>query len=148
MKVLLDTSVLVAAMVEAHPHHELGFRCLRRVVQGEVNGMIAAHTLAELYAILTTLPVTPRISSADAVTLIQRNVLTYLEVVSLEAHEYMQVLEQLADKGLIGGVTYDAIILQAAKKANVDWVITFNVKDFKRVFPDMVDKIIAPTTLV
>lgn len=62
MKVLLDTSVLVAGMVEAHPYHAQGMRWLKRVIQGEIQGIVAAHTLAELYAVLTALPVEPRIA--------------------------------------------------------------------------------------
>lgn len=70
MKRLLDTSVLVAAMVESHRAHESALTCLRRVAQGEDEGFVATHTLAELYSVLTTLPVQPRISPSGAVRLI------------------------------------------------------------------------------
>ncbi len=56
MKILLDTSILVAAMVEAHPFHEQGLIWFTRVTNGTDEGVVAAHSLAELYSILTTLP--------------------------------------------------------------------------------------------
>lgn len=55
MRVLLDTSVLVAAMVEAHPAHERALPWLQRVEAGIDSGVVAAHSVAELYAVLTTL---------------------------------------------------------------------------------------------
>lgn len=59
MKVLLDTSVLVAAMVETHPMHECALHWLQRIKDGGDVGIVAAHSIAELYAILTTLTVQP-----------------------------------------------------------------------------------------
>jgi predicted nucleic acid-binding protein len=56
---LFDTSVLVAAMVEAHPNHTAALPWLQRAKPGLVTGLVAAHSLAELYAVLTTLPIQP-----------------------------------------------------------------------------------------
>ena len=75
MSILLDTSVLVAAMVESHPAHARALPWLQRVQDGTETGLVAAHSLAELYAILTTLPVQPHIPPTVARQLIQHNVL-------------------------------------------------------------------------
>jgi predicted nucleic acid-binding protein len=56
MKVLFDTSALVAAMVEGHPRHEQAWPWLQQAKAGKVQGVVAAHSLAELYAVLTVLP--------------------------------------------------------------------------------------------
>ena len=144
MRVLLDTSILVAAMVEAHPAHEQGLAWLKRVTRGTDKGLVAAHSLAELYAILTTLPVRPPIPPSDAWRLIQHNVVQNLEIVFLSDQDYVQVIEQLAALGIVGGATYDALILRAAAKAKVDLVVTLNEKDFRRVYPNLADKIVAP----
>lgn len=143
MKILLDTSILVAAMVEAHPAHEQGVIWLKRVTSGADKGLVAAHTLAELYSILTTLPVEPRISPREAKRLIQHNVIQKLEIITLSAQDYDQVIEHLAEIGIIGGATYDGLILRAAANANVDIVVTLNEKDFRRVYPNLADRIIA-----
>ena len=145
MKILLDTSVLVAAMVEAHPVHELALPWLQRVKEGRDIGLVAAHSLAELYAVLTTLPVQPRIPPMVAQRLIRQNVLSVCEVVSLSEKDYAAVLDDLSEAGMVGGVTYDALILYAALKAGVDRVVTLNEEDFRRIYPEFADKVISPS---
>jgi len=144
MKVLLDTSVLVAAMVEAHPRHVRAFPCLQQVKHKEVTGVVACHSLAELYSILTTLPVRPRISSAAAWRLIQENILDTFTLVPLTGDDYRAVLEHLSMAGIIGGATYDALIIHAASKAKVDQLITLNARDFRRIYPDLSEQIVEP----
>ena len=56
MKVMFDTSVLVAGMVEPHPMHERALPWLKRARSRDLEFFVAGHTLAELYAVLTTLP--------------------------------------------------------------------------------------------
>lgn len=144
MRILVDTSTLVAAMMEDHPAHARVLPWLQKIREGTHTGLVAAHSLAELYAILTSLPIQPRISPAVAQQLIRRNVLDLFEVVALSDSDYITVLDHLTDLGIVGGATYDALILQAAAKANVDQVITLNEKDFRRVYPDLADRIISP----
>ncbi len=144
MRILFDTSVLVAAMVETHPAHAPALSRLQRARAGIDTGIVAAHSVAELYAILTTLPVQPRISPMTAHQLITHNVLDLLEVAALSAQDYTAVVAHLADLGIVGGATYDAVILHTALSANVDCVVTLNEKDFRRVYPELADKIVAP----
>ena len=103
MKVLFDTSTLVAAMVEDHPAHERCWSCLRRAWAAEVEMLVAVHTLAELYAVLSSLPVRPRLTSETARRLIQENVERVATVVALSATDYRAVLNDLSQRGLPGG---------------------------------------------
>jgi predicted nucleic acid-binding protein len=144
MKVLLDTSVLVAAMVEAHPAHEKSLLWLQRIKKGVDSGLVSAHSVAELYAILTTLPVKPRISPVIAHKLIQLNVFDLCKVAPLDAEDYRTVTRHLSEEGIIGGVTYDAIILYAAIKEKADRVVTLNESDFRRIYPQLAEQIISP----
>jgi predicted nucleic acid-binding protein len=144
-KYLFDTSTLVAALIESHPKHTLALPWLQRVKKGIDKGIVSAHSLAELYSILTSIPVKPRrISPQEAQQLIQQNIRNDFQVITLSEQDYMNVIKHLSESNIIGGVIYDALILQAAIKANVDYVITLNETDFKRVYPDFVDKIISP----
>jgi len=52
IKVLFDTSVLVASILVNHEQHSACISWLIRVKRGEIQGYIGTHTLAELYAIL------------------------------------------------------------------------------------------------
>lgn len=142
--VLFDTSALIAALIESHPHNTRVLPWLQRVIENQETGFISAHSLAELYATLTTYPIQPRISPQEAQQLIQQNILDVFEVITLSKQDYMSVINHLSESGIIGGVIYDALILKAAIKANVDYVVTLNEKDFKRVYPYFADKIVSP----
>ena len=136
MKVLFDTSVIIAAIIESHPFHAKALPWLIKSKAQTIEAIVASHTLAELYSVLTSLPVKPRVSSAAAQQLIHDNVISVATVVTLTASEYMLVIKQLAMQELIGGVVYDALIAQVAIKAKAQKILTLNVKDFKRVYPE------------
>jgi predicted nucleic acid-binding protein len=144
MKVLLDTSVLVAAVVQAHPMHGRALPWLARARRGEFQLFVASHTLAEMYAVLTTLPVRPRISPGTASRLVFENVARPARVVALTAADYRTTIMQLARGGFSGGIVYDALIARAARKAHVDQLVTLNAEDFRRLWPEGVREIAPP----
>ncbi len=107
-------------------------------------GFVAAHSIAELYAVLSILPVQPRISPSFANKLIQQDVLDICEIVPLSIQDYNRIIKHLSESDIVGGVTYDAVILYTAFKVEIDRIVTFNKKDFVRIYPDIADKIIFP----
>jgi len=143
VKILFDTSLLVAATVAAHPAHSRALPWLSRAHAGDFELVVSAHTLAEMYAVLTRLPLSPRIRPAMAEKLISENVRAHAEVVSLSAKDYSTVLSNAAALNLSGGVVYDAVIAHAARKSSVDQLVTLDPDDFRRVWPDAGDRIIA-----
>lgn len=144
MKLFFDTSVLVAGLVKSHPVHARAAPWLRRIQEGVDTGFVSAHTLAELYAILTRLPIRPRISALTARTLIRRNILAFFEVVPLTESDYIAVIDRLARLGVVGGTVYDAVIMQAAAKIDADQIVTLNASDFRRVCPELADRLVVP----
>ena len=144
MRVFFDTSLLIATVVEGHPAHALAFPWLQRVKAKVDAGVVAAHSLAEMYSILTRLPVRPAIPPDMALEIIAVNVLDTCEVVALSAGDYVTLLNHLADLKIAGGAIYDALLLHAAAKAGVDQVVTLNAHDFRRVYPVLADKIVSP----
>lgn len=144
MRVLLDTSVLVAAMVESHPMHVAAYPWLKRAKDRQVSGIVAAHSVADLYAVLTTLPVQPRITPAVAHELVKHNVLDILDVIPLSAEDYEVVIDQISVLGISGGATYDALIVQAAANAGADQIVTLNEGDFRRVAPTLAVRVVSP----
>ena len=135
MKVLLDTSVLVAAVVEMHEAHGRAFAALDRVQQGRDEGMVSAHSLAEMYAILTRVPAPLRHSPEQALLSIEENVLKHFKLLALNGSDYAALIREAAMAGIQGGTIYDAVLLKAAAKANVDRVYTLNLKHFLAVAP-------------
>jgi len=136
LRVLFDTSVLVAASVEPHPMHERAFVWLKRAKAGELEMLAASHTIAELYAVLTTLPVRPRITPDTAFRLILENVRKIARIVAISISAYEATVERLAGLGLPGGAIYDALIARAAEKSGAERVLTLNSADFERVWPE------------
>jgi predicted nucleic acid-binding protein len=144
MKALLDTSVLVAALVEPHPEHLRALPWLAKAKSRSTELVISSHTIAELYAVLSTLPVSPRITPGFAWRLIHESIEPHVSIVSLTSSEYIATVRHLSEIGLSGGAVYDALIVKAAQKAVADRIVTFNVNDFKRVWPEGASGIVAP----
>jgi predicted nucleic acid-binding protein len=76
--------------------------------------------------------------------LLRQDVMAQFEVVALTVTDYALTIEQLATAEIKGGVIYDALLLQAAVLAHADQIVTLNAHDFKRVRPDLADKILSP----
>ena len=119
MKSLFDTSALRAALEESNQFHDRALAWLERVHQGEIDGVISTHVLAELYSNLTG-QVRPLIPTSRALDLINRNVLSAFEIIGLTEDDYRLVLERATRMDIRGGAIYDALIAQAAIKANAD----------------------------
>ncbi|MBI2567617.1 MAG: PIN domain-containing protein [Candidatus Schekmanbacteria bacterium] len=135
MRVFFDTSVLVAAMIPAHPRHEVALPWLRDAIAGRFVFLISGHTLLELYSVLTTLPVKPRIDPETARKLIHENVESNATIAMLDASQYAYILDDLAAQGISGGCVYDAAIARLASTSEATYLLTLNAKDFRRVWP-------------
>jgi len=136
MRVLLDTSVLVPALVPALSQHEKAFPHLESAHRGETSLVISSHALAECYSSLTALPLSPAVTPGQARRLIEENVAEAAEeIVSLGATEYLRGLQRMTDLGLESGAVYDALHVLCAEKASVDELRTFNGADFRRMPP-------------
>ncbi len=114
------------------------------MAERELELFVAAHSVAEFYAVLTRLPINPKISPTLALRLIRENIEAVADIVSLTEDEYMQIVINMAELGLAGGVVYDAIIAMAAKKSNCAALLTLNKRDFVRVWPEGEERIIEP----
>ncbi|MCS7066651.1 MAG: PIN domain-containing protein [Fimbriimonadales bacterium] len=137
MKVLLDTSMLVAALIESHPSHEWCLHWLQRVHRQEATGVVSAHSLLELYAVLTRLPVNPPIASATAWRLIEHNLHGKVEIVGLSADDYWTLVQSLAERQIRGGRVYDALIAAAGAQAQVEAIVTLNPRHFEQLTHDL-----------
>lgn len=143
MKVLLDTNILVAALVRDHPHHSEALPWLQRIIRKEIAGAVSAHSLAEVYTVLTRALKTP---PAAALLLIETNILNHMEVVVLDGEDYHNLLKHCVGLNISGPKVYDALIGWAAWKAHVDCLVTKNKKDFDVLYPAAIAQIIDPTT--
>jgi predicted nucleic acid-binding protein len=136
MKILFDTSLIIAALVESHPMHIRAFPWLKKAKAKDFELVVASHTIAETYAVLSTLPIKPRISPSVAWRLISENIVSISKIVSLTPAEYSFTIKQMSELGLAGGITYDALIAKVAQKSKVERMLTLNLEHFTRVWPD------------
>jgi predicted nucleic acid-binding protein len=139
-----DSSVLVAACVEAHPHFSRAFPLLNDILAGKHKAYAARHSLAEVFSALTTMPVRPRISPADAASMIERNITGALKCVSSTATHYARALARCVATGHSGGVIYDALLLECARSCRAERIYTFNTRHFLALAPDLGSRIVAP----
>jgi predicted nucleic acid-binding protein len=132
---LLDTSCLVAAVCSWHERHEATRREIaRREAAGE-RLVLAAHSLAETYSVLTRLPEPHRLAPADALGVLEAN-WAQTTAVALTAADYRSVLRRCRDAGIGGGAVYDALIAAGARRARVSTVITWDIAGFERFLED------------
>jgi predicted nucleic acid-binding protein len=135
MNVFFDTTVLVAASEQSHPHHAQARPALLRVAAGHDRGFIGLHSIAEVYAALTRLPVQPRIHPVEAARIVTENILPHFEVVAPGKEDYLEALNAMGSGGWVGAKIYDALLLRCAAKCAVERIYTFNLGDFRQLAP-------------
>jgi predicted nucleic acid-binding protein len=141
VKSFFDTSVLVASFLDGHEHYEPSFAVLADA--DRKNACCAAHSLAELYAILTRLPGKLGMSVDQALWALD-SVAERLELISLEAPEYRRAIREAARGGIVGGTIYDALLGQCALKARATKIYTWNVVHFQRLGAEIAERVRTP----
>lgn len=130
VKSFFDSSVLVAAFYGAHVHHEASLAAIQTTSRKTAS--CAMHTLAEVYSVLTRLPVRPRISPSQGLLFIE-SIRERFTVVALSEREHFEVIAAAAGQGISGGRIYDALIVRCAEKSEADAIYTWNLGDFARI---------------
>ena len=140
---MFDTNCMIAAVTRSHRHHlPSADEYNRRLDRGETL-MVAAHSLAEAYSVLTRAPAPLRLSADHAASVLERSFVSQCEVIALDEADYVALLRSSPVKGVTGGLVYDAIIAACAGKARVDVFVTYDERHFRRVV-DQSLQIIAP----
>ena len=103
---------------------------------------MSMHSIAEVYASLTRLPVQPRIYPLEAVRIVTDNILAHFEVVSIGKGDYTEALNTVGSGGWSGAKIYDALLLRCAARCTVERIYTFNPGDFKQLAPTALQGII------
>ena len=144
MTVFCDTSVLVASCVRQHPHFSRSWPILDAVAHGRQEGYISCHIFAEVYSSLTSLPIVPKILPTEAERIIFTNIRPHFRSISITASMYEKAIDLCVRQSLPGGKIYDALLLECARKAQCELIYTFNLSDFRKLAPDLSERIAAP----
>jgi predicted nucleic acid-binding protein len=127
----LDTSVLLAGLVDFGPQSAPAQEALHAVAEGKVaTASTAWHCCLELYSVATRLPPEFRLSAADAVTLIEEEVFGRMTVHDLPRGSQRSFLQALGQEAITGGRIYDAHIAEVARAAGATVIVTDNRRHF------------------
>lgn len=131
MKIFLDANVLVAGCLEEHEHHGRALPLLAAARSKQTDAYTSGHALLESYSAMTRIPRTPRMLAAQAMMLLQDNVVNHFTLVTLSGKEYSELLLKIVSEGILGEQTYDALHLACAEKCGAERIYTFNARHFQ-----------------
>lgn len=97
----VDTSMAVSGFASWHVGHDASARVL-------AGSLLPAHCAVECYSVLTRLPPPHRVAGALARDFVLSRATGGL--LSLDPADYGALLDQLVDKSITGGATYDALV--------------------------------------
>jgi predicted nucleic acid-binding protein len=127
----LDTSVLLAGLVDFGPQSGPAQQVLHAVVEGRVKRAATAWDCClELFSVATRLPAEYRLSPMDAETLLREEVFGRMQVLDLPAGDRLPFLTALVHERTIGGRVYDAHIADVARAAGTPVIVTDNRRHF------------------
>jgi predicted nucleic acid-binding protein len=141
MILFFDTSVLIPAFQLTHEQHEASNLALAQSLKH--SAACGAHTLAEFYSVLTRLPAPHRLDPDQAFFGIEQ-IAAHFQVVSLNTQEYLSEIKSAAAARIPGGQIYDFLLLACARKAKADRILTWNLKHFRHLAPDLAERIVTP----
>jgi len=127
----LDTSVLLAGLIDFGPQSAPAQSLLHAVAEKRVSGAATAwHCCLEFYSVSTRLPPEFRLDPADAAILLEEEIFARMAVHDLPAPERLPALRAAARDRIGGGRIYDAHIAEIARAAGAEVVVTDNRRHF------------------
>jgi predicted nucleic acid-binding protein len=131
MSTFLDTSVLLAGLIELGPQSTAAHLLLHAVAEKRVVPATTAwHCCLEFFSVATRLPAEFRLTPADALRLVEEEICGRLDVRELPAADRLPLLRAAAADGLAGGRIYDAHIADVARAAGARVIVTDNRRHF------------------
>jgi predicted nucleic acid-binding protein len=141
MRDFFDTSVLIAAFWRGHAQHASSLRLF--AAAHKEHSACGIHTLAEVYASMSALPVKPMIPPEQAFLFVEE-VRQRLTLVSLSDREYLATIQEASEQGLTGGRIYDALLLRCAANCGAQHIYTLNLKHFQNIAPRLAPRMRTP----
>ena len=131
--VALDTSVIISGLLSWHEHHKTASAELVMLLEGPGRIILPLHSLVEAYAVMTRLPPPHRLSSRQALAVLEGSFRNRLTLVGLDGEEGWDLIGDLDQQSIAGGASYDGLIVACARKGGAQRILTFNRKHFERL---------------
>ena len=126
MNLVIDTSVLVAAMVATEPSHH---QCAELLDRGGIG--FYAHGLSEAFSTLTGGRMEFRMGANRVADMIGEDYLPCLSVITLTPTEMLRSLRECEARGVRGAAIFDFHHLVAARKAGATRIYSLNLTHFQ-----------------
>lgn len=131
MSVFLDTSVLLAGLIDFGPQSAPAQSLLHAANENRVRDVATAwHCCLEFFSVATRLPPEFRLPPADAVTLLEHEVIGKIAVHDLPAGDRLALMRAAAHDAIAGGRIYDAHIAEVARAVGATVIVTDNRRHF------------------
>ena len=131
VSVFLDTSVLLAGLVDFGPQSAPAQSLLHAVAEKQIVGAATAwHCCLECFSVATRLPPEFRLTPADAARLLAEEIFGRMSVHDLPAADRLPMMKAAAREGTAGGRVYDAHIAEVARTAGASVIVTDNRRHF------------------
>jgi len=129
--VFLDTSVLLAGLVDFGPQSAPAQSVMHAVAERRISAPATAwHCCLEFYSVATRLPPEFRLAPADALALLEQEVLPRMSIHELPTSARLPMLMAAGRDGITGGRIYDAHIAEVARAVGAPVVVTDNRRHF------------------
>ena len=131
MKVFLDTSVLVAGLIDFGDQSAHAQRVMTAVADRRVPEPGSAwHCCLEFFSVATRLPPEFRLTPEDAERFLREEIMARLAIADLPPDARRDLLAACAKDGIGGGRIYDAHIAEIARAAGARVIVTDNRRHF------------------
>lgn len=144
LKILFDSSVLVAGMVSRHPAHDACWLFLEKALAREFVMLVTAPTLEKTHSALTSMAMSPRITAALATRLIKENVEAVARIVPVQPEDYSAAAQVVAQFDAPGQAIHRAVLVSCAERLEADRLVTLHPHDYLRLWPGGAETVAAP----
>jgi predicted nucleic acid-binding protein len=135
-RALLDSNVIIAALVEAHEHHGPSLALFEG--KDPTPLAVAAHSYAECYATLTRRGEhSPFRLSAEEAWAALESVAALTTLIGLTPAQSFSAVRTFAQERGIGARLYDRLIGEAALVHGLPTIVTWNVGHMRSLFPSL-----------
>jgi predicted nucleic acid-binding protein len=127
----LDTSVLLTGLIDFGARSAGAQRLFEAVAAGRLGRPRTAWPCClEFYSVATRLPQEFRLKAADAVALLEAEVMSRFDIADLPGGQRRAFLIATSREGVSGGRVYDAHVAAVARASGARVVVTDNPRDF------------------
>ncbi len=133
IKVMFDTNVLAYAHNQSSSNHIPSSTLLEMVFQNKIYGLVAEQNIIELYRLLTNQTVMKgkKLKPQEAQKLISSTYLNnQFDVLFPDPQNLEETLSLAVRNNISSAKIFDIRLASLATRAKVDYLVTYNLKDF------------------